>query len=40
LQFFGFTRRSAAQVVRLETALQLLLDSGRLAQRADGVLMS
>jgi hypothetical protein len=40
LQFFGFNRRSAAQVVRLETALQLLLDSGRLAQRADGVLMS
>ena len=40
LQVFGFNRRSATQVVRLETALQLLLDAGRLRRRADGVLMA
>ena len=38
LEVFGFTRRSAAQVARLEAALELLLASGRLTRRPDGVL--
>jgi len=40
LEVFGFTRRSASQVSRLETALQLVLTSGRLTRRADGVLVT
>ena len=39
LEMFGFTRRSAAEVTRLEAALDLLLGSGRLTRRADGVLV-
>ena len=38
LEIFGFTRRSAAQLARLEAALDLLLASGRLTRRPDGVL--
>jgi len=39
LEVFGFTRRSAAQGSRLETALGLLLGSGRLTRREDGLLV-
>jgi len=39
LEVFGFTRRSAAQGSRLETALRLLLGSGRLTRREDGLLV-
>ena len=40
LEVFGFSRRSAGQVSRLEAALELILGSGRLSRRADGVLVS
>jgi hypothetical protein len=39
LEVFGFTRRSAAQVARMEAALELVLESGRLSRRSDGVLI-
>ena len=38
LEVFGFSRRSPAQVARLTQALALVVDSGRLTQRDDGVL--
>ena len=40
LEVFGFTRRSASQIARLEAALQVVLDSGRLSRRSDGVLIA
>jgi hypothetical protein len=40
LEVFGFTRRSAAQIARLEAALDVVLDSGRLSRRSDGVLIA
>jgi predicted component of type VI protein secretion system len=40
LEVFGFTRRSASQVSRLESALALVLASGRVTRRADGVLVT
>jgi hypothetical protein len=39
LEVFGFTRRSASQIARLEAALEVVLDSGRLSRRSDGVLI-
>jgi hypothetical protein len=39
LDVFGFTRRNAAQTARLEVALGLLLDAGRVIRRDDGVLI-
>ena len=40
LEVFGFTRRSAAQLSRLEEALDLVLTNGRLIRRGDGVLIA
>jgi hypothetical protein len=40
LEVFGFSRRSAGQMTRLEAALELILASGRLTRRPDGVLIS
>ncbi len=40
LEVFGFSRRSASQVSRLDAALGLVLASGRLSRRSDGVLIS
>jgi hypothetical protein len=39
LDVFGYTRPNPAQTARLEGALGLLLDAGRLTRRADGVLI-